>query len=106
MFDALHVAWLWLHRFDHFALALSLGWIAYLAWLGGWIVLQKRAPAATLSWLFGLALLPYVGFLVYYVFGPQRIKRQRLRRARNRAVLPAAVGVVDDVDTAELSRLA
>jgi cardiolipin synthase len=106
MFDALHVAWSWLHRFDHFALALSLGWIAYLVWLGGWIVLQKRAPAATLSWLFGLALLPYVGFLVYYVFGPQRIKRQRLRRARNRAVLPAAVGAVDDVDTAELSRLA
>jgi cardiolipin synthase len=106
MFDALHVAWLWLHRFDHFALALTLGWAAYLVWLGGWIVLQKRAPAATLSWLFGLALLPYVGFLVYYVFGPQRIHRQRLRRARNRASMPGPASGEVDADSAELSRLA
>ena len=55
---------------------------------GGWIVLQKREPAATLSWLMGLALLPYVGFLVYHVFGPQKIRRHRLRRARARAGLP------------------
>jgi hypothetical protein len=40
MLDALHIAWLWLHRFDHFALILTLGWIGYLLWLGGWIVLQ------------------------------------------------------------------
>ena len=106
MFDALHVAWLWLHRFDHFTLVLTLGWVGYLVWLGGWIVLQKRAPAATLSWLFGLALLPYVGFLVYYVFGPQRIKRQRLRRARSRAGL-SDLGDADTADaTAELARLA
>jgi cardiolipin synthase len=106
MLDALHIAWLWLHRFDHFTLVLTLGWIGYLVWLGGWIVLQKRAPAATLSWLFGLALLPYVGFLVYYVFGPQRIKRQRLRRARNRAGMTGIedAGAVDGA--AELARLA
>ena len=67
-----------------------LGWFGYLVLLGGWIVLQKREPVATLSWLLGLALLPYVGFLIYYVFGPQRIQRQRLRRARTRAALPAA----------------
>jgi cardiolipin synthase len=78
----------------------------YLLFLGGWIVLQKRAPAATLSWLFGLALLPYVGFLVYYVFGPQRIHRQRLRRARNRAALPGTPAGDVDADTAELARLA
>jgi len=106
MFDALHVAWLWLHRFDHFTLVLAVGWVGYLVWLGGWIVLQKRAPAATLSWLFGLALLPYFGFLVYYVFGPQRIKRQRLRRARSRAGL-SDLGDADTADaTAELARLA
>ena len=105
MLDALHIAWLWLHGFDHFTLVLTLGWIGYLVWVGGWIVLQKRAPAATLSWLFGLALLPYVGFLVYYVFGPQRIKRQRLRRARNRA----SIGPLDGGDggdaTVDLARL-
>jgi len=69
MLDALHDSWLWLHV-RHLGLLLTLGWLGYLVWLGGWIVLQKRAPAATLSWLLGLAALPYVGFLIYYVFGP------------------------------------
>jgi cardiolipin synthase len=106
MFDALHVAWLWLHQFNHFALYLTLGWLTYLVWLGGWIVLQKRAPAATLGWLLGLAALPYVGFVVYYVFGPQRIKRQRLRRARSRVVLPPAGIEPEAGEVLELTRLA
>lgn len=106
MLDALHDAWSWLHTFRHFTLYLTLGWAGYLVWLGGWIVLQKRAPAATLSWLLGLALLPYVGFFVYYVFGPQRIKRQRLRRARSRVTLPDAEGAIEATETAELARLA
>lgn len=72
----------------HLKLWLTVGWIAYLAGLGGWIVLQKREPAATLSWLMGLAVLPYVGFVVYYFFGPQRIQRQRSRRAERLAALP------------------
>lgn len=105
MLDALHVAWSWLHHFRHFTLYLTLGWVGYLVWVGGWIVLQKRAPAATLSWLFGLALLPYVGFFIYYVFGPQRIKRQRLRRARNRVALPDAEDAVEEAETIELARL-
>ncbi len=106
MLDALHVAWLWLHGFRHFTVYLTLAWIGYVLWLGGWIVLQKRAPAATLSWLLGLAALPFVGFLVYQVFGPQRIKRQRLRRARTHVGLPAAEGTATDGETAELIRLA
>ena len=105
MLDALHDSWLWLHV-RHLGLLLTLGWLGYLVWLGGWIVLQKRAPAATLSWLLGLAALPYVGFLIYYVFGPQRIKRQRLRRARAHVALPAAEGAVVAAETVELSRLA
>jgi cardiolipin synthase A/B len=106
MLDALNDGWRWLHHLPHLGLLLALGWAVYLVFLGGWIVLQKRAPAATLSWLFGLALLPYVGFFVYHVFGPQRIRRQRLRRARNRVVLPAPEGAIDRVETAELSQLA
>ncbi|HZX80143.1 MAG TPA: cardiolipin synthase [Lysobacter sp.] len=66
------------------------GWVAYLLGLGLWIVLQKREPAATLAWLISLAALPYLGFVVYYVFGPQRIRRQRLRRGRARERMPAA----------------
>ena len=74
----------------HIGLYLTLGWVGYLVWVGGWIVLQKREPVATLSWLLGLAALPYLGFLVYYVFGPQKIKRHRLRRGRSRVGLPAS----------------
>jgi len=73
MVDAVRELLQWLHGVPHLALYLVLGWSAYLLFLGGWIVLQKREPVATVSWLLGLAALPYLGFLVYYVFGPQRI---------------------------------
>ena len=96
MLDALEQAWHAVMAIPHLGLYLTVGWISYLVGLGGWIVLQKREPAATLSWLMGLALLPYVGFAVYYVFGPQKIRRQRQRRLRARATLPAAVHKVDD----------
>lgn len=103
----------WLHPLlaaladiPHLGLYLALGWAGYLLWLGGWIILQKREPAATLSWLLGLALLPYVGFLVYYVFGPQRIRRQRLRRARVRVARDDAGGASPHDAFSELAALA
>ncbi|MFN3310406.1 MAG: cardiolipin synthase, partial [Thermomonas sp.] len=50
-----------------------------------------------------LAALPYLGFAVYYFFGPQRIVRHRRRRRRHHASLPAdATGD----DSAELRTLA
>lgn len=83
-------------------------WAAYLLLLGGWIVLQKREPVATLSWLLGLALLPYLGFFIYHVFGPQRIRRHRLRRARSRESMDAGAAFehAAHADAAELARLA
>jgi cardiolipin synthase len=78
----------------------------YLLWLGGWIVLQKREPVATLSWLVCLAALPYVGFIIYYWLGPQRIHRQRLRRFRAKAKLPPPPeGFKPSADAIELARL-
>ncbi|MGB9148857.1 MAG: cardiolipin synthase [Burkholderiales bacterium] len=62
-------------------------WIAYVIALSIIIVLQKRPPISSLSWILSLAFLPYFGFLIYYVLGPQRLKRQRLRRLRVRASL-------------------
>ena len=106
MFDGLHDHWRELQQVHHLGAFLTLGWIAYLLCMGGWIALQKRAPAATLGWVLGLAALPYVGFVVYYVFGPQRIKRQRLRRARTRVGLPDAEGVITSTNTIELGKLA
>lgn len=64
---------------------LSLGWSAYIAVLSVWIVMQKRAPVSTMSWILSLALLPFAGFVVYYFLGPQRLKKQRLKRLRSRA---------------------
>jgi len=105
MLDPVHDLWRWLLSVPHLGVYLTVGWLGYLVWLGGWIVLQKRAPAATLSWLLGLAALPYVGFLVYLVFGPQRIKRHRMRRARARVALPASAGPEAGGEPAELAAL-
>ncbi len=68
---------------------LSLAWSGYIAVLSVWIVMQKRAPLSTMSWILSLALLPFVGFVVYYFLGPQRLKKQRLKRLRNRAIAQA-----------------
>jgi len=90
MLDAFHDAWRALGSIPHIRAYLGVGWFAYLLWLGAWIVLQKREPVATISWLVSLAALPYLGLLVYLVFGPQKLKRHRLRRSRNRVDLPRA----------------
>ena len=104
--DLLQRGWEALASFPGIGLALLLGWLAYLLLLGGWIVLQKREPVATLSWLLGLALLPYVGFLVYHVFGPQKIKRHRLRRETSRARMGGDADYTGEAtETAELTRL-
>jgi cardiolipin synthase A/B len=86
-------------------------WIAYLVVLAGWIVMQKREPIATLSWLLSLALLPVLGLVIYHFLGPQRIKRHRLRRSRSRAslddTLPAGLKASEDCTTiARLGRSA
>lgn len=69
--------------------ALLVVWGTYVAGLVLWIILQKRSPAATVSLILLLAWLPVVGYLVYYFFGPQRLKRFRLRRLRSRVALSA-----------------
>ncbi|HEY0505142.1 MAG TPA: cardiolipin synthase [Lysobacter sp.] len=105
--DTLQSAWDALLSIRYLAVYLTLGWLGYLVWLGLWIVLQKREPVATLSWLISLAALPYVGFVIYYFFGPQRIRRQRLRRVRARASLPPPPeGLHPTPDAIELARLA
>jgi cardiolipin synthase A/B len=114
MFDRWAWVWDWLHSIPvigpKIGLALLIGWLTYLIWLGGWIVLQKREPVATVSWLLGLALLPYVGFLIYHLLGPQKIHRQRLRRARSRlegdALGSSVGGAAGSPEALELAKLA
>ena len=83
-------------------------WAAYLVVLAGWIVLQKREPIATLSWVLSLAALPWIGLLIYHFLGPQRIVRQQRRRSLSRRslepVLPS--DLVTSEDCATVSHLA
>lgn len=106
MFEVLQSAWDGFWAIPHIRLYLTAGWITYLAGLGIWIVLQKREPAATLSWLISLAALPYLGFLVYYVFGPQKIVRHRRRRKRHHVMLPPHAGGEAAEESVELATLA
>ena len=63
--------WDWLHAIpvvgEFIGTVLFVGWLTYLLLLGGWIVLQKREPVATLSWVLSLAMLPYLGYLIYFL---------------------------------------
>lgn len=88
--DTLVQLWNRLADIPHIGLYVSLAWGAYLLLLASWIILQKREPAATLSWVLSLAVLPYLGFLIYFLLGPQRIRRQRLKRLRARSRLSRA----------------
>jgi cardiolipin synthase len=98
--------WDWLAGLPRLRLYLVLAWLLYMAWLSVWIVLQKREPAATLSWVMSLALLPYVGFLIYFLLGPQKIQRQRLRRGRSRSGMEQFSGALaGDPQCLELARL-
>ncbi|GAB3345426.1 cardiolipin synthase [Lysobacter tyrosinilyticus] len=107
MLEALRDLWTTLLAVPHLKLYLYLAWLVYLLWLGSWIVLQKREPVATLSWLVSLAALPYIGFVIYYLLGPQRIHRQRLRRVRVRAKLPPQPeGFRPSPEAIELARMA
>ena len=73
----------WLTR-ENLTLLLTLTWTGYVIVVGVWILLQRRAPVATLSWLLSMAVLPVVGLAIYFFLGPRRLKRQRLRRLRSR----------------------
>lgn len=104
MFDFLQHAWAAFWAIPHIRPYLTVGWIAYLFGLGIYIVLQKREPVATISWLVSLAALPYIGFFIYYLLGPQKIRRHRLRRSRARVGMPGEMPAGDE-DARELARL-
>ena len=79
---------------------LSVVWPIYLCIVGVWILMQRRAPVATLGWLLSMGSLPVVGLIVYYFIGPQRMKRQRIKRlrARNKSHVRETVRRIRDVE--------
>jgi len=65
---------------NHLGLWLTGLWLAYAITLATWVIMQKREPAATLAWVFSLVFLPYLGFLIFYFFGPRKVRRSETRR--------------------------
>jgi cardiolipin synthase len=70
---------------------LTIAEVIYVVALGTWILLEKRSPVATLAWILALIALPYVGFIVFFLVGPRRLVRKRLKHKRARgAVQPSS----------------
>lgn len=68
--------------------------IAYVLALAVVIMLEKRSPLSTLAWIFGLALLPVVGLVVWYLLGPLRLRRKRSKRASAQRRIRASLGAL------------
>jgi len=58
---------------------LVLGYFATWAAIPHLLLLKKR-PTATLAWLWAILFIPYLGLIVYALFGTHRLKRRRLER--------------------------
>lgn len=74
--------------------------------LAGWtvvmgivIVLQRRSPAATISWLLVLAFLPILGLIVFRLIGPRRLERRKLRKQFTRRLVDEAVGTLAEIES-------
>lgn len=55
-----------------------------LCYLATWaaiphLLLLKKRPAATLAWLWAILFIPFLGALVYCLFGTDRLKRRWLK---------------------------
>ncbi len=55
----------------------AIAWVAVNAVV---IVMQRRPAASTIAWLMVLTFLPFVGFGIYIIIGPLRIRRRRRKR--------------------------
>lgn len=56
-----------------------LGYVLALVAIVHLLSLRKN-PASTLAWFWGILFLPYLGVLLYWAIGADRLRRKRLRR--------------------------
>ena len=89
-----HLYWTWqIPEIPTIFLELAgVAWLLHILILSIWIILQKRSPVATLSWILALAFLPYIGFLIYHFLGPHRLVKQRFKRLTSRTSLKEHTG--------------
>jgi cardiolipin synthase A/B len=90
--------------------ALILGYFATWAFIPHLLMLKKR-PSGTLAWLWAIIFIPFVGALVYFALGTDRLKRHRLRRRKlysarvtRQGAPPGATDEATELLVAELSQ--
>ncbi|MGE0801203.1 MAG: cardiolipin synthase [Lautropia sp.] len=55
----------------------------YAAWVIGSVIfmlMQRRRPTATLAWIIAFFSLPLIGAIVYFFFGPRKLRRRKFGR--------------------------
>lgn len=57
---------------------------AYGIFIAGIIFLEERNPDRTIAWLLVLLLLPVIGFLIYFFFGPDLRERGNFRKIKKK----------------------
>jgi cardiolipin synthase A/B len=62
------------------------------------VILERRPPASTISWLLVLIFLPIVGWAIYQIIGPQRLKRLKIKRRRSSKLSKEASFALLDID--------
>jgi cardiolipin synthase len=65
-----------------------------LCYLATWaavphLLFLKKRPAATLAWLWAILFIPFLGALVYCLFGTDRLKRRRLKHRTRFSAWPS-----------------
>ena len=55
------------------------GYVASLFLIRLIILARRRQPAATVAWILALIVFPYLGALLYLVFGINRVERRAAR---------------------------
>ncbi len=82
----------------------SFVWIGYLlTWATiPHILLRNKPPASTLAWIWAVILFPYGGTIFYFVFGTDRLVRQKLRATREMDVSGARADRQVDATTKAL----
>ena len=88
--------WFWV------LVGLDLLWVVVLS---GYILLEKRSPMSTLAWMLGLTFLPGLGLFAWYVIGPRRFERKKLKLSRARAKLAPVLNPLENVLPSDLTAL-
>ncbi len=60
------------------------------------LLLDRRSPTATLSWIFAFIAIPFFSGIYYMMFGPRRLQRRRRRYTAARGSVARGIAGEDD----------